>query len=197
MKKDEFLSELKSRLNGLPKEDIDERVSFFEEAIDDRMADGLSEEEAINDLGGIDEVVKQIASETKMSSLVKERIKPKKVSPLIIVLLVLGFPLWFPLLVTAFALVLVALVLIFVLVIVTYSIEIALLSGGCVSVAASFAALGDGNFNIGYIGISLLSFGLALMFLFVCYFSTLATFKLYKNIILGIKRSLIGGKKNA
>ena len=47
MKKDEFLSELKSRLNGLPKEDIDERVSFFEEAIDDRMADGLSEEEAI------------------------------------------------------------------------------------------------------------------------------------------------------
>ena len=67
MEKEEFLEELRNRLNGLPQKDIDERVSFYSEMIDDRVEDGMTEEEAINNIGGIDEVVKQIASKELIS----------------------------------------------------------------------------------------------------------------------------------
>ena len=46
MNKEKFLDALRRRLSGLPQEDIDERIAFYEEMIDDRMEEGLSEEEA-------------------------------------------------------------------------------------------------------------------------------------------------------
>ena len=78
MKKEEFLSELESRLSGLPSEDINERIEFYSEAIDDRMEEGLSEEEAVSQIGSVDEVVNQIASETPLSNLIKEKISRRK-----------------------------------------------------------------------------------------------------------------------
>ena len=47
MRKEEFLSQLESGLYGLPQADIDERLSFYAEMIDDRMEEGLGEEEAV------------------------------------------------------------------------------------------------------------------------------------------------------
>ena len=37
MTKKQFLDELRSKLVGLPKSDVDERISFYEEMINDRM----------------------------------------------------------------------------------------------------------------------------------------------------------------
>jgi len=37
MDKKEFLSELEKRLQGLPKADIEERLEFYSESIDDRV----------------------------------------------------------------------------------------------------------------------------------------------------------------
>lgn len=47
MNKQEFLVKLRKGLSGLPKEDIEERLTFYSEMIDDRMEEGLSEEEAV------------------------------------------------------------------------------------------------------------------------------------------------------
>ena len=77
MNKSEFLSELRQRLKGLPINEIDERVNFYDEMISDIVEDGKTEEEAILELGGIDNVVKQIACETNLFSIVKEKIKPQ------------------------------------------------------------------------------------------------------------------------
>lgn len=192
MNKEEFLNSLRKRLKGLPNNEIEERISFYSEMIDDRLEEGMSEEEAIESLGGIDNVVRQIASESNLFSIVKEKIKPNK-SPnaLLIVLLVLGFPLWFPLLLTGFVLLLVAYLLLWVLVIVTYSVEI-------FSVGFSFIMIlkmmNDG-FNIGYAGTLMLSIGLSLSFLYVCYLATKASFKITKSILLSIKTKLIGGRE--
>ena len=46
MNKQEFLNQLRSGLNGLPHEEIEERVMFYSEMIDDRVEEGLSEEDA-------------------------------------------------------------------------------------------------------------------------------------------------------
>ena len=47
MNKTEFLNELKDGLSGLPREDVEERLSFYGEMIDDRVEEGMTEEEAV------------------------------------------------------------------------------------------------------------------------------------------------------
>lgn len=59
MNKQEFLKELRGRLAGLPEEDIDERLTFYGEMIEDRMEEGLSEAEAVSAIGSVDEIVTQ------------------------------------------------------------------------------------------------------------------------------------------
>ena len=52
MNKQEFLSRLRKQLKGL--EDKEERITFYSEMIDDRMEEGLSEEEAVAAVGSLD-----------------------------------------------------------------------------------------------------------------------------------------------
>ena len=46
MLKNEFMEQLRSRLVGLPSQEVEERLGFYSEMIDDRIEDGLTEEEA-------------------------------------------------------------------------------------------------------------------------------------------------------
>ena len=64
MKKNEFLEELKTRLWAMPEADKERSVDYYSEMIDDRMEDGLSEEEAVAAIGDLDEIVSQILSES-------------------------------------------------------------------------------------------------------------------------------------
>ena len=103
MNKYEFLGRLRERLAGLPPKDIDASLDYYSELIADRIEDGMSEEEAVAAMGTIDEIVAQILEDTPLPKLVKEKVRPKR--PLRtweILLIVLGFPLWLPLL-AAFA----------------------------------------------------------------------------------------------
>ena len=63
MNKTEFIFELGKRLEGLPKEDIIEKLSFYSEMIDDRIEDGASEEEAIAGLGSPEKVAEEIIAD--------------------------------------------------------------------------------------------------------------------------------------
>ena len=101
MNKNEFLTTLRERLNGLPEEDIIKSMDFYGEMIDDRVEDGMSEEEAVAALGSIEEILSQILSEVSLPKLVKEKVKPKRALKVWeIVLLILGAPLWIPILAT-------------------------------------------------------------------------------------------------
>ena len=73
MTKLEFLESLEKGLSGLPKNDIDERIAFYSEIIDDRIEEGLSEEDAVSKIGKIDEVISQIIADTPINKLVKEK----------------------------------------------------------------------------------------------------------------------------
>lgn len=104
MTKAEFITELKKRLSGLPMRELEESLSFYGEMIDDRIEDGLSEEDAVKDVGEISEIAEQIISEIPLTTLAKERIKPKRrIKAWETVLLVLGSPIWLSLLIAAFA----------------------------------------------------------------------------------------------
>ena len=99
MRKQEFLTLLRERLSGLPQADVEERLAFYSEMIDDRMEEGFSEEEAVGQIGSIEEIVSQIVVETPLSKIVKENVrrKPRR-KGWETLLLVLGFPVWLPLL---------------------------------------------------------------------------------------------------
>lgn len=92
MTKDEFLSALGSRLSGIPSEDRRKSLEYYSEIIDDRMEDGLSQEEAVEALGSVEDIVLTILSDISLGKLVKEKVTPK--GRWETVLLVLGAPLW-------------------------------------------------------------------------------------------------------
>ncbi len=95
MNKQEFLIELRKSLQGLPQEDIEERLTFYREMIEDRIEEGLSEEEAVSAAGTVEEIASQVVAETPFTKIAKERVKPKRrLNALEIVLLVLGSPIW-------------------------------------------------------------------------------------------------------
>lgn len=99
MDKQEFLSKLRAKLSGLPQKDLEERLSFYSEMIDDRIEEGLSEEDAVKELGTVDEVAGQIIADIPLSKLVKERIKPKRALNVWDVLLAIGSPIWLSLMI--------------------------------------------------------------------------------------------------
>ncbi len=195
MTKKEFLDELEKRLNGLPRSEVRERINFYDEMIQDMVEEGKSEQEAVSSFGTIDDVVLSIAGKTKMTSLVKERIKPKgKIGTVGILAIILGFPLWFPLLITFFVLMFVAYILLWVLVVVTYSVELAFISSSVACFSMYYSNLINTNNNYGYIGAGICLIGVSLLFLPVCIAATKANIKLTEKIFLGIKNKLIGGK---
>ncbi len=107
MRKQKFLAQLRKGLSGLPQEDIEERLTFYSEMIDDRMEEGLTEEKAIAAVGSVDEIISQIVADIPFTKIAKERIKSKRrLSAGEIVLLVLGSPIWLSLLIAAFAIIL-------------------------------------------------------------------------------------------
>ena len=192
MKRDEFLKDLKKKLAGLPQEDINNRVDFYNEMIDDLCEDGLSEEEAIEKLGPVDDFVKKVANETPLINIVKEKAKPKRsLHGWEIALLVLGFPLWFPLLITFLCLCLVAYILLWVLVIVTYSVTISIITGTISGAVLAISGLSTGYMAAAgfYIGFTIAGIGLTILLFYACKYATIFSFKLAKKIILKIKLS--------
>lgn len=192
MNKKEFLDELSHRLKGLPKADIDDRVSFYEEMINDRIDEGKTEEEAINEIGNIDDIVNQIVSETPLTKIIKEKTKPKKKkSGLQLLFLILGFPLWFPLFIVGLILIFVFYLLVWILVITTYSIELSLALGGIGGIIGYVILALSGNNEIAYLGFGLGCIGIAIFFIFPCLGATKVTVKLTKKIMHKIKMSFL------
>ena len=101
MTKEDFLILLKENLSDLPEAEADKAIAFYNESIDDRIEDGLSEEEAVSSLGKMEEVIEGIRSNLPLAVLIGKRVKESHNKAdnktLWMVLAVCGFPLWLPL----------------------------------------------------------------------------------------------------
>lgn len=107
MTKYEFTRALREALAGLPPEDVERSIEFYGEMIDDRMEEGLPEEEAVAAVGRVEALAAQIWSETSWKRPVKEATPPKQMRKgWKVALLILGSPVWISLLVAAVAVVL-------------------------------------------------------------------------------------------
>ena len=60
MNKEQFLTALRARLTGLPREDLERTLQYYREMIDDRIEEGMSEQAAVADVGDPDELAAAI-----------------------------------------------------------------------------------------------------------------------------------------
>ena len=188
MTKEEYLKELESKLSGLPKDEIKNRIDFYSEMIDDIIEEGKTEEEAIEKIGNVDSTIKQIASETSMVKLVKEKIMPKRpLRTIEIVLIILGAPLWVPLVLLTLFLVILAYLLIWLGVIICYSILL-FSAYSFITEIINFFAL---DFSLFHISIAIISIGMGIFMYYGSLYATKGTILLSKKIGFSIKKSFI------
>ena len=135
MKKQEFLDKLRASLWALSEEEKKSSLEYYTEMIDDRMEDGLSEEEAVAAVGDLDEIVEQITAESpRTPAAVKaepeeknpKQVKQRRMEPWMIVLLVLGSPVWVSLLIAVASVVFAVFVSLWAVVISLYAATFAL-----------------------------------------------------------------------
>jgi len=104
MNKQQFLAALKERMNALPENDSSRWLDYYEEMINDRMEDGMTEEQAVAEMDDLDGIMSQILEDIPLQRLVRARVKkPRSLQGWEIALIVLGSPLWLTLLLAAAA----------------------------------------------------------------------------------------------
>ena len=106
MNKQQFLDSLRRGLSQLPTDEIEKQVAYYNELIDDMVEDGFTEYEAVDRLGSVQEIYENILLDMPLPLLVKSTSKPRGGwTALTIILAILGFPIWFSLLIALFAVV--------------------------------------------------------------------------------------------
>ena len=195
MNKQEFLYALKNALSGLPEDEIEERVAFYGEMIDDRTEEGASEEDAVSGIGTVGEIREQIVADIPLQKLVKEKVKPKRtLRAWEIVLIVLGFPVWFPLLIAAFAIALSLYIVVFALIVSLWAIEISLWACVLVGIAAAVARFIKGNAfpALMMLGAAFIVAGISIFTFSGCVGATKGIVKLTKKAGVAVKTMFIG-----
>lgn len=192
MTKAEFLAELRTAISGLPEADIEKSLDFYSEMIDDRVEDGLSEEEAVAALGSIEDIKTQILKDIPITKIIKEKVKPKRsLSGLEITLLIVGFPIWLPLLISAAAVIFSVYVTLWSVIVVLYSVDLVFFAGAIAGVLGSIPILFIGNISAALLllGIGLVCAGLGILWIFVCVGATKAivwlTKVFFKSLFIG------------
>lgn len=194
MNKQDFIASLRIKLAGLPEKDVQERLSFYEEMIDDRVEDGLSEEEAVRDIGSAEEIAQQIIAETPLVNIVKEKIKTKRnLQPWEIILLILGAPIWLSLLIAAFSVIISVYISVWAIVISFWAVFISLTACAVcgVGVGIGFIFIGNTLTGAAMIGAALVCAGISIFLFFGCQSATKGTVWLAKKTVILIKNCFI------
>lgn len=194
MCKQEFLDKLRTRLDGLPKQDLEERLAFYSEMIDDRMEEGLAEEEAVLDIGPVERIAEQIVSDIPLTKIAKEKIKSKRrLKAWEIVLLALGSPIWLSLLIAAFAVSLAIYAVLWALIISLWAIfaSFAACALGFLIAGSVFVLSGNTASGIATLGAALICAGLAILLFFGCKAATKGMAWLTAKIPYGIKKCFL------
>jgi uncharacterized membrane protein len=185
MNKEQFLNTLREKLSSLSAEDLAERLAFYREAIDDRLEDGLTEEEAVAQLGSVDEITVRIIGDIPSAVTAKEK---HRVNPWVVVLLVLGSPLWISLLLTAFSVVISVYATVWSGVITLWAVDVSIVSIAVASLAGSILLFVKGNIAGGFAAVACLLFcaGLSILGFYGCLYITKGTAWLTGKSILWI-----------
>ena len=199
MSRDAFIGELRHRMAGLPQEIVDRTVEYYSELVADSVEDGLTEEEAVARLGYIDEIVANVVKDTPLTQIVQTRVQEKKakgVSAWVIVLLVLGAPVWLPLLIAGLVVILALFIALWAVVIALWAAVAAVILTGIAAMVGGVIELVRMHLAQGLVllGGGLMCLGLCALLYLLMKLITVGTVKLCKWIWTGIKSLFVGRK---
>ncbi|MCR5733564.1 MAG: DUF1700 domain-containing protein [Lachnospiraceae bacterium] len=195
MTKEEFLKAFEERLSGLSQDDISERLSFYSEMIDHHMENGADEETAVALAGPVDLAVDKIMSEIPVTKLVKDRVVQRKRSGAgSVILAIVLFPLWFPILIAVFAILFSLYTVLWVLVLAAYIIDLAFAASvfACIAGILIFLANGKPLFALlSLLGVVIFT-GLSILCFHACKAFAGGVVKLTGKSLLFIKNRFVG-----
>lgn len=140
MTKNDFLNELKLRLKRIKRAERNRILQYYSELIDDMTENGKTEAEAVEALGNIDDIAKQILTDASAQGNIKNNS-----TWLITVLAILSFPVWVPILAVAFAILISVLAVLFSVIVSVFAIGAALAGSAIGLIFGSFAMLIGGS----------------------------------------------------
>ncbi|MBP3278412.1 MAG: DUF1700 domain-containing protein [Butyrivibrio sp.] len=197
MNKVEFTQQLTNSLAGLSQYDINRSVDYYTEMIDDRVEDGMTEEDAVAALGSIDEIRSKILEEVPITKIVKEKMTPKRsFGAGEIVLLVLGAPLWIPLLLAGIVVILAIYISFWSIIFSLYVADLSVFISGLAGLIVAVIKPGGPFGALFYAGCGIALIGVAILLFFGFNQVTKGLLYISKMIILGIKKLFVGGGKN-
>lgn len=194
MSKQEFLAALRKGLSGLPQDDIEGRLIFYGEMLDDRIEEGLSEDEAVSAIGDVGEIVRQTVADIPLAKIAKERIRPKRhLKAWEIALLALGSPIWLSLGVAAIAVIFALYVALWAVIVALWAVFGAFAVCAIVGVPACviFAVHGSGASGLAILSAGIVCTGLSIFMFFGCKEATRGILMLTKKITIWIKNCFI------
>ena len=198
MNKFDFLTQLRAKLWSIPKEDTERSVEYYREMIDDRMEEGLSEEDAVSAVGSVDDIIARILEETPLMQIAKQKLTPKrKIRAWEIILLILGSPIWLSLLVSLLAVLLSLYVSLWAVIISLWAVFVSLAASsvGCIAAAIVVIATGSATQGIALISVGILCAGLAIFMYYGCFWASRGIILLTRQCIRWLKRWML--KKEA
>lgn len=189
MGKKEFLAALRRALRGLPARDIDGHCEFFEEIINDRMEDGLSEAAAVRSLGGVSRVAEQIISQTPLSRIVKEKLRSGGIGFWGVLLIIFASPVWISLAAAAFAVLVSLWAAAFAVAVSLWAAELGIAVGAVGGLGfGAFLLFGSSRTGgLFMISEALVAGGIAIFMFFVCKAITKVSMLFVSKSLLGIK----------
>lgn len=200
MKKEEFLKKLKEELENANINNTNDIIEYYEEIIDDKIEEGITEKEAVSSIGSIDTIIKNELLDRPMTTIIKEKVKDKKekaekngTKPLLIALIILGIPVWVPLLIGLIGIIIGILCSVFGIIIALFA---SILGIGIASIACLFTCIVSIFTNSGHITLMVFSVGLILagLVMLLIPFSALITkgiINIIKTLIKGIKKIFV------
>ena len=176
MTKREFLEQLAGKL---PQEEREERLAFYSEMIDDRMEEGLTEEEAVASIDVAEENIPEEKPKSKRKWTAGET-----------VLLVLGSPVWVSLLIAAFAVVFSLYASLWAILISFWAVFGSMVACGvCLSLAGAGFAVGvNVPSGLAMLGCGFVCGGLSIFCFYGCHWATKATVHLTQKLMAWIFR---------
>ena len=194
MNKQEFINLLRTRLSALPQRELDDRLGFYSEMIDDRIEEGLGEEEAVAQIGSVDEIAAQIVADIPFIKIVKEKVKPKRrLTVWEILLLSLGSPIWLSLIVAALSVLLSLWASVWAVVLSLWAgfVSLAAAALGAAVAGIALAFMGHGMTGVALLGGGTACAGLSIFFFFGCIAATKGLLLLTRRLALALKKCFI------
>ena len=197
MDKLDFLLALDKRLDALPDADRRASLDYYTEILDDLIESGMTETDAVASLGSVDAIAEEILMDVPLPKLVKAKMKGKRrMTGLEITLLIVGFPIWFPILVSVFATIFAVYVSLWAVVISLYATDLSLAACAPASIlcAVLLFIVGQPSTALLFLGAALVLAGLAILLFLGCNGTAKGVCQLGKLTVRGIKACFIRKK---